>query len=276
MGRESSSGECGVAVGLACLPLILRVHLFVGSSDQVHQAEPLQDNCLLAPLARTCVPMIFFPALTQVREDHSMFLVLPMQARRPTNRANPGTGDCVDVSAAGREDSRSYHQLDEVPGRPTTEIDSFMVGALVTITRSVDLLQLTLSMPCFSLPQPPGQLTALCTSVDDALANLSSSDFTGEPGYGLNEAGLKLVIVHFLLAHPGTPSLFTLLPCPPGPPGHISHLCGVARLSTSQIASPTSSRRCLSPCSPWIPVAAATATPTCALGGTRGPLLWSS
>jgi hypothetical protein len=31
-----------------------------------------------------------------------------------------------------------------------TEIDSFMVGVLVTITRLVDLLWLTLSMPCFS------------------------------------------------------------------------------------------------------------------------------
>ncbi len=73
-----------------------------------------------------------------------------MGARGPTNNVEPGTGDCADSSPAGREESHSYHRLDEVPSRPTTEIDSFMVGALVTITRSVDLLRLTLSMPCFS------------------------------------------------------------------------------------------------------------------------------
>ncbi len=67
-----------------------------------------------------------------------------------------------------------------------------------------------------------------------------------------------------------------LLPCLPGPPGHISHLCGVACLSTSQIASPTSSWRCLSLCSPWILVAAGTATLSCALCGARVPLLWLS
>jgi hypothetical protein len=43
------------------LPLIPRVHLFVGSPDQVHQAAPLQDHCLQATLARTRVPRIFFP-----------------------------------------------------------------------------------------------------------------------------------------------------------------------------------------------------------------------
>jgi hypothetical protein len=42
-----------------------------------------------------------------------------------------GTGDCVDVSAVGREESGSYGLLDEVTGRPTTKIDSFMVGAWV-------------------------------------------------------------------------------------------------------------------------------------------------
>jgi hypothetical protein len=92
------------------------------------------------------------------------------------------------------------------------------------------VLSLALSLPSLLLIHPPEQSIALCTSIDAALAHLSSSDFTGEPGHGLNETGLKLVVVHFLLAHPGTPSLFTLLPCPPG---HISHLCGVARLSRS-------------------------------------------
>ena len=105
----------------------------------------------------------------------------------------------------------------------------------------IDLLRLTLSILCvlslslFSplfFPFTPFQSTALCTSIDAALARLSSSDFTGDPGHGLNETGLKLVVVHFLLAHPGTPSLFTLLPCPPG---HISHLCGMARQSQSRL-----------------------------------------
>jgi hypothetical protein len=157
-----------------------------------------------------------------------------MGARGPTNNLDPSR-DCVDVSAAGREQSRSYHRLNEVPGRPTTEIDSFMVGAWVP-NLPIDLLPLTLGILCvlslaLSLPSlllihPPEQTIALCTSIDAALAHLSSSDYSGEPGHGLNETGLKLVVVHFLLAHPGTPSLFTLLPCPPGPPGHISHLCG--------------------------------------------------
>jgi hypothetical protein len=88
----------------------------------------------------------------------------------------------------------------------------------------------SLSLPSL-FSQSPKQSTALCTSIDAALAHLSSSDFSGEPGHGLNETALKLVIVHFLLAHPGTPSLFTLLPCPPEPPGHISHPCGVARVT---------------------------------------------
>src|SRR3989344_3533573 len=99
---------------------------------------------------------------------------------------------------------------------------------LLWLTQYLCVLSLSLFSPFSTSLSPPFQSTALCTSIDAALAHLSSSDFTGEPGHGLNETGLKLVVVHFLLAHPGTPSLFTLLPCPPG---HISHLCGVARLS---------------------------------------------
>jgi hypothetical protein len=45
--------------------------LFIGLLDQVHQAAPLQGHCLQAPLAWTGVLMIFFPALTWVREDLS-------------------------------------------------------------------------------------------------------------------------------------------------------------------------------------------------------------
>lgn len=41
----------------------------------------------------------------------------------------------------------------------------------------------------------------LCASVDAALALLASSDFAGEPGHGLNEVGLKAVLVHALLGH---------------------------------------------------------------------------
>ncbi len=37
-------------------------------------SAPLQGHCLQAPLAWTGVLTIFFPALTQVREDLSSFL----------------------------------------------------------------------------------------------------------------------------------------------------------------------------------------------------------
>ncbi len=98
-----------------------------------------------------------------------------MATREPTN-IDQGTGYCVDVSAAGREESGSNYRLDEIPGRPTTEIDSFMVGAEVTfIHLPIDLLRLTLRILtlCLLSPfilslssQPLGQSTALCTSVD--------------------------------------------------------------------------------------------------------------
>ena len=83
------------------------------------------------PIGEDSCPEDLFPCSHSGKGSSFRFLVLPMGAPGPTNNVDPGTGDCVNVSAVGREESGSYRLLDGVPGRPTTEIDSFMVGAWV-------------------------------------------------------------------------------------------------------------------------------------------------
>jgi hypothetical protein len=79
------------------------------------------------PIEVDWCPKDLFPCSHLDKGSSFQFLMLPMGARRPTNSINPGTGDCIDVSAAGREEFHSYHQLDEVTGRPMTD----MVGVWV-------------------------------------------------------------------------------------------------------------------------------------------------
>ncbi len=73
--------------------------------------------------------MTFSPALTPGKGRSNPVGPVAMGAGGPTHNVDPRTDDCVDVSTAGREESRSYYWPDEVPGGPTTEIDPFMAAA---------------------------------------------------------------------------------------------------------------------------------------------------
>ncbi len=124
-------GECSTAVGVACLPLIPRVHLFFGWPDQLHRRHHCQDRYLMAPLGWTGVLKIFFPALTQVRENQPSCLRCHGSPRTHQQR-RPRTGKCFDGSAADREESGSNYQLDQIPGSPTTQItDRFLCGQCI-------------------------------------------------------------------------------------------------------------------------------------------------
>lgn len=150
---DGGRGECGTVVGVACVPLIPSIHLFIGWPDQVHQAAPLQECYLTAPLGWTGVLKIFFPALTQVREDlFNPVDCVAIGARGPTNNVDPATGhagDCVDKSATGREESCSNYRMDEIPGprvwlddrRVTVAFDRMLLD-ITTMVTSVSFILL--------------------------------------------------------------------------------------------------------------------------------------
>ena len=124
-------GECSTAVGVACLPLIPRVHLFFGWPDQLHRRHHCQDCYQMAPLGWTGVLKIFFPALTRVRGNQPSCLRCHGSPRTHQHR-RPGTRECFDGSAADREESGSNYQLDQIPGSPTTQItDRFLCGQCI-------------------------------------------------------------------------------------------------------------------------------------------------